>query len=206
MNVEIANRLMELRKQNGYSQEELADKIGVSRQAISKWERAAASPDTSNLILLARTYGITLDELINTTASSEDLKAEENENRENKEAEENTNANSPTKKSRNGILLISLAGITTFIVTIVYIILGETMGVEGWGKGWLVFFLIPIMGSVSGAITTKKMTSFAYPLVAVLIYMAIGLLGEIWHPTWLIFITIPLYYMIADVVDRARGL
>lgn len=66
MNVETANRLQNLRKKNGYSQEELAEKIGISRQAVSKWERAEASPDTDNLILLARLYGVTLDELLNT--------------------------------------------------------------------------------------------------------------------------------------------
>ena len=65
MNVETANRLQNLRKKNGYSQEELAEKIGISRQAVSKWERAEASPDTDNLILLARLYGVTLDELLN---------------------------------------------------------------------------------------------------------------------------------------------
>ena len=40
MNVEIANRLQQLRKKNNLSQEELAEKIGISRQAVSKWERA----------------------------------------------------------------------------------------------------------------------------------------------------------------------
>ena len=66
MNVETANHLQMLRKKNGYSQEELAEKIGISRQAVSKWERAEASPDTDNLILLAKLYGVTLDELLKT--------------------------------------------------------------------------------------------------------------------------------------------
>ena len=64
MNIETANRLYELRKKNGYSQEELAAKLGLSRQAVSKWERAEASPDTDNLVELAKLYGISLDELL----------------------------------------------------------------------------------------------------------------------------------------------
>lgn len=66
MNIEIANRLVQLRKQNNLSQEQLAEKIGVSRQAVSKWERSEASPDTDNLILLARLYNVSLDELLKT--------------------------------------------------------------------------------------------------------------------------------------------
>lgn len=64
MNIVTANRLLQYRKLHKLSQEELAEKIGVSRQAISKWERAEASPDTDNLVLLAEVYGVTLDELL----------------------------------------------------------------------------------------------------------------------------------------------
>lgn len=66
MNIEVANRLVEFRKKNGLSQEQLAEKIGVSRQAVSKWERSEASPDTDNLIMLARLYNVSLDELLKT--------------------------------------------------------------------------------------------------------------------------------------------
>ena len=64
MNVEIAERLAARRKQAGLSQEALAEKLGVSRQAVSKWERSESSPDTDNLIALAKLYGVSLDELL----------------------------------------------------------------------------------------------------------------------------------------------
>ena len=64
MTLETANRLYELRKKHNLSQEELAEKLGVSRQAVSKWERSEASPDTDNLIALAKIYDLSLDELI----------------------------------------------------------------------------------------------------------------------------------------------
>lgn len=66
MNIEIANRLVNLRKSHNLSQEALAEKLGISRQAVSKWERAEASPDTDNLIMLARLYEVSLDELLKT--------------------------------------------------------------------------------------------------------------------------------------------
>ncbi|OUO91817.1 XRE family transcriptional regulator [Gordonibacter sp. An230] len=64
MNVEIAQRLVSRRKQAGLSQEALAARLGVSRQAVSKWERSESSPDTDNLIALAQLYGVSLDDLL----------------------------------------------------------------------------------------------------------------------------------------------
>lgn len=66
----LANKLYDLRKDNGLSQEEFADKIGVSRQAVSKWERGEALPDTDNLITIAKLYGVSLDELISHTPTN----------------------------------------------------------------------------------------------------------------------------------------
>ena len=72
MTISTADRLVQLRKENGLSQEALAAKLGVSRQAISKWERAEASPDTDNLIALAEIYGITLDALLDSEKEIDD--------------------------------------------------------------------------------------------------------------------------------------
>jgi transcriptional regulator with XRE-family HTH domain len=64
MTVQVANKLVELRRKHGYSQEKLAEMLGISRQAVSKWERAEASPDTDNLVMLSKLYGISLDDLL----------------------------------------------------------------------------------------------------------------------------------------------
>ena len=77
MNIEIADRLVKMRKKKGYSQEELADKLGLSRQAVSKWERAEASPDTDNLICLAKLYNVSIDELLSTEEDVETIVEEQ---------------------------------------------------------------------------------------------------------------------------------
>ena len=59
-----AQRLQQLRKEKGMSQEELAERLGVSRQAVSKWESGASDPSTANLIALARLFGISAEELL----------------------------------------------------------------------------------------------------------------------------------------------
>lgn len=64
MDVKTASRLYDLRRQKGMSQEDLADALGVTRQAVSKWERAESSPDTDNLIALAKLYNVSLDQLV----------------------------------------------------------------------------------------------------------------------------------------------
>lgn len=78
MDIKTANRLYELRKKNGLSQEALAEKLGISRQSVSKWERAESSPDTDNLIALAKLYGVSLDELLLGEEKSEDSAEDEN--------------------------------------------------------------------------------------------------------------------------------
>lgn len=60
----IAHRIQTLRKSKGISQEELADKIGVSRQAVSKWESEQSTPDIEKIILLSEFFGVTTDFLL----------------------------------------------------------------------------------------------------------------------------------------------
>lgn len=60
----LADKIIELRKKSGWSQEELADQLGVSRQAVSKWESATSIPDLERIIAMSRLFGVSTDYLL----------------------------------------------------------------------------------------------------------------------------------------------
>lgn len=63
------NNLKFFRKKNGYTQEQIAERIGVSRQAVAKWEKGEALPDIENIVALADIYGVTIDSLVRNVAA-----------------------------------------------------------------------------------------------------------------------------------------
>jgi transcriptional regulator with XRE-family HTH domain len=137
MNVEVANKLVKLRKKYGYSQEQLAEKIGVSRQAVSKWERSESSPDTDNLIALAKIYNLSIDEMLNYNIN------------------ETATQNSTGEKQT---------------------IIANT--------------------DVSSSNVNKYIRRIPIPVVATLIYLILGFVFDLWHPGWLVFMLVPIWYTI----------
>ena len=142
MNLEIANRLVELRRTHGLSQEDLAAKLGVSRQAVSKWERAESSPDTDNLITLAGLYDLSLDELLlgRPAAGREGPGGEEPGG----EADAGAEAERQARK--------------------------------------------------------RQLQRFPYPLFITLAYLLMGFWLHWWHPGWMLFLTVPLYYWYVSTI------
>ncbi|MDE5671261.1 MAG: helix-turn-helix domain-containing protein [Eubacterium sp.] len=263
MNIETAKRLFEYRKANGFSQEELAEKIGVSRQAISKWERSESSPDTDNLIALANLYGITIDELLNGTDApkkiSEQSKEEpekeaeaENENNNNEEEKANINFNNGfnTEDGKdkvhigwdgihverkdgdnvhvgtNGVHVETKDGhiynkatppfyspkpeknpwlhaLLPISIVCLYLFFGFFTK-NGWAVGWIMFLFIPIIETAVTAIKTKNPAHFCYPVFVAAMYLSGGMILHIWHPTWILFITIPMYYIICDAYNKTH--
>ena len=65
------DKLIDLRKKNGLTQEQLAEKLSVSRQAVSRWEAGDSAPDMYNLQTICRYFGISADYLINDDLTSE---------------------------------------------------------------------------------------------------------------------------------------
>lgn len=68
----FSEKLKEIRKNEGLSQEQLAEKIGVSRQAITKWETGKGLPDVENMIIIAEIFKTTLDELLRDTVAKQE--------------------------------------------------------------------------------------------------------------------------------------
>lgn len=65
MSIQQGNYLKELRVKNGLSQEKLAERLGVSRQSVSKWEQGYAVPSSDNVLELSKLYGISADNILN---------------------------------------------------------------------------------------------------------------------------------------------
>lgn len=262
MNIETANRLLQYRKKKNLSQEELAEKIGVSRQAVSKWERAEASPDTDNLIELAKIYGVTLDELI---SGSEDKKTGSRNTSESSDDSETCREHISFK---NGIHVhsadgdkvdIRLGNINVHdkngdkvhigfdgiyieekgkskvftnqdgeviinddtdlfehnrqifhkipfapVVFILYLLFGFFNICGGWAAGWIIFFTIPLYYTLIDAIYKRNANHFAFPFLAVGVYLWLGMFYSLWHPYWIIIFTIPLYYCITDILKNKK--
>ena len=205
MNLEIANRLQKLRKENGYSQEQLAAELGISRQAVSKWERAESSPDTDNLICLAKLYGVSLDELLSTDETVEEIV--NNKQVENVESEiivededHDIDDETPKVSKRTERVLRAFQSMIPILTVAAYLVLGAVF--KMWHPGWIVFVIMPALMSIFDCIIVKKLSAFVYPLFATTVFLVLGFYFNWWHPAWIVFITIPLFYMFSGMIDK----
>ena len=69
----LADKITEERKKNGWSQEELANQLGVSRQAVSKWESAGAVPDLQRILQMSELFGVSTDYLLKDEMQAENI-------------------------------------------------------------------------------------------------------------------------------------
>ena len=118
--MELHDRLHELRKKNGYTQAELAEKLGVSRQSISNWELGTIVPSTSRLKKISELYSVPLETLLRDDVSGEQKKDDENAtNLESASSESGPVANEDTvakKRHKKKYALVVLAGAAILLV------------------------------------------------------------------------------------------
>ncbi|MFV0395364.1 MAG: helix-turn-helix transcriptional regulator [Coprobacillaceae bacterium] len=201
MNIEIANRLVKLRKDKNLSQEALANELGISRQAVSKWERAESSPDTDNLILLAQLYGMSLDELLSTnqkkfeSGETYEEPKEEKQKDDNKEYVHISLKEGIHVKEKNGDEVhVGWSGIHVKESKSedgkeVHID-GNGVYVDGkqYGGDWKQAF------GHDDEYEYKK--EFPIVVLVTVAYIFLGIEYNAWHPGWLLFGIIPIFHSI----------
>ena len=230
MTIEIADRLIQLRKKHGLSQEELADKLGLSRQAVSKWERAEASPDTDNLICLAKLYGVSLDELLSTEDDVETIVKEQVK-------KDDVKGDSIVLQDKDGSkVIINNDGVKAYnakgvkvvrkqkdkftkVVDLVDCILSSAMlilyiclGVffNMWANGWVFFFIPDLVCSILRAVHKHNPNKVNITFAALFTFFFVcmvcpGLGANLWHPMWVVFLAIPAYHSLFGSINKIRG-
>lgn len=226
MNVEIAQRLAGMRREQGYSQEELAEQLGLSRQAVSKWERAESSPDTGNLIALAKLYGVTIDELLCVDEDIEDdvLFEEQDKDKaaERQAQEAAVRANEAAVRAAQAAVAAAQARATAeqahatppapehaaAATASSFNPQPQPSQQPYYGTPTppqTPYAAQPVAPDMQQAGTHRKRgpwSTFPYPVLCVLVYMVLGFLFGLWHPGWIIFLTVPLYYWIAHIIEN----
>lgn len=204
MNIQIADRLIQLRKNHGFSQEALAEKLGISRQAVSKWERAEASPDTDNLIALAEIYGMTLDQLLDTSNDTY-VVANTGSSGENKKKEKRP----LNEVQMQGKKLLSLFPIVTLAIVAFYVAVGFIFDL--WSPLWIVFLFIPLFFTTALALfagRTKRIAALlltgSVALLAVIVFLFAGMIFDLWAVAWIVFLAIPVYAYLAFIMTKNK--
>ncbi|WP_165170853.1 helix-turn-helix domain-containing protein [Adlercreutzia sp. ZJ242] len=231
MNREIAPRLASLRREKGLSQEELAAQLGVSRQAVSKWERGEAAPDTGNLVALADLYEVTLDKLVRgeegRAPAEEEARTEvqaeaeaqvraEAEAQAEAEAEAEVRAqaeaapepalqNEPQDELRAEPKALASAPESAPAASVPAL---EPAPQPAAAPAPVPAVSAPapepapaVPAPAPSRSSRGAWRSFPYPVACALFYLLTGCLFGWWHPGWLVFLTIPLYYWIARIIE-----
>lgn len=212
----IGGKIQNLRKQRGMSQEQLAEALGVSRQAVSKWEAEQSVPDIDKIIAVCDYFGVTTDyilrdaELPQSEPQSEPLPQNTYNTNENQAQEENT------EKRKQSALLLAIAIMLYILCVIPPIIFESVLGVV------LMFVMIAaatgiiVYRGITNSKAQKEENEQKEPenpvlkavksgvwAVATVTYFAISFASGAWHTTWLVF---PITGAIVNVIEACFDL
>ena len=126
----LADKIVQLRKKNGWSQEELAAQLNVSRQAVSKWEGAQSVPDLDRILQMSALFGVTTDYLLKDELEAEEPTSGKDSDLRRVGLEE---ANAYLAWRERASLRIAVATFLCLLSPIPLLLLSAASQVEGWG-------------------------------------------------------------------------
>ncbi len=194
--------LYSLRKEKGMTQAELAEALGVTNKAVSKWETGEAMPETGLLLPLSRIFGVTVDELLEGKRTEESA----GEKQASAEADEKPCGGccKPQDKSFADILCGLVCAAVFLSGVAAYLIIGACY--EMWTPYWVIIpcsaLLCGIVGLIFELFNPKKREQkkargenfvtgaiCGFVMLSCLIaYLLCGALGGLWHPHWIIVV------------------
>lgn len=212
MSIKQGDYLKKLRNENNLSQEKLAEKLGVSRQSISKWEQGYAVPDTDNLFKLSKLYGKSVDTILNcgegeNVRQQADIKIRQTENSHSVSAadeqdiknKETVTQSSKKAKKKRGWFFAAYP----FIAIFVMVLLG-VLNSSLWKTSWIFLLTIPLFYTGIIAWEKKNLLIFCYPIAVLILFLLGGFCFGLWHPLWIVFLTIPIYYIFAAFTRKNK--
>jgi len=160
----LADKIIELRKRQGMSQEELAEKLGVSRQSVSKWEGAQSTPDLNRILQMSEIFGVSTDTLLKDT---EELSADTVPVQENAETEpplrkvsmEEANSFLAVNEKRSKLAAV---GIVLCIICAIPLIVLDELTKLGDVAGVPLIFIFIAIAVVLFIISGQKMKPYQY--------------------------------------------
>lgn len=127
----LHEKIYELRKKNGLSQEALAESLGVSRQSVSKWETGEATPEVNKLLSLSKLFGVTTDYLLNDETEEENVsETAKNEMPSSDFEVTSVSESTPTKKGRNVrtlVIILLICIVLCMLLPLIMAILGYSI-------------------------------------------------------------------------------
>lgn len=204
----IGSKLLELRKSKNLSQEEVADKLNVTRQTISKWETDQSTPDFDKISLLCDLYGISADELLN------NRKTEKVYN----EKDISIDKSSIRKKNAIGIsrgVLIYFVAVAWIIVSIAALKINPIISTGIFllicGIATYLIIYTSIVYKTEKVEEEPKEKSIVKELIVIIetitliIYLFISFITMAWYITWIIWIIGSLVVIIVKLIFSLRG-
>lgn len=219
MNIKTANRLVALRKQHHMSQEMLADKLEISRQAVSKWERAEAAPDLDNLLALSEIYGVSIDELLKGVDQSEGLDEGEKEKdyaaAASGQASERAAADdypgngdgcaeTPGPEGQPEVVRVSLSGIHVKDKDSEVHVGLRGIHVEENGGDSVHIGLGGIHVNDERYKWNRKMEALRgiIAMLITILFFVCGIAWGAWNPAWMLFLLIPIFYSLITAIYK----
>ncbi len=217
----IGQKLSDLRKSKHLSQEEVADRLGVTRQTISKWETDQSTPDFDKIIPICDLYGLSADELLgNINSDAPEQKKEKEEGVLREETEEKNNIRKHKKAIGIGL------GILGYFIAIAWIMISIPVMMINPIVASAIFLLICGIATFiivySCMLYSKekkekereelnpnkklaKQVNEIISMIILIIYLIISFITFAWHITWIIWIVYALIEQIVNLLFELRS-